>query len=717
MAIPEKPPRFPFVYGAQYYRAPTPEPEYWDRDFVHMKRLGFNTVKFWVQWRWSERTPGRYFWDDLDQLMLLAERYELKVILNLICDVMPVWAERCFPDCRMVDRHGIPVNTEATLCRQLGGYPGPCYNHPGMLKARKNFFRAALEHFNSCSALLAWDVWNEPEHHLNRRSTDNDDNLLCYCPHCLNRFREVMKEKYGSINRLNQRWGRCYNSFEEVEASRSPGTVADFIDWREFQLDTLTDEAKWRLNMVREIAPGKFPHLHVVPHTIHCFNSVNCVDDFALAEHCDIFGFSMTSDPAFAVSAASSAGNQPFYNAEWHINFGSTALHPRVIDRKTFLREAIPQLALGVRGYLYWQFRPESLGFEAPAWGLIRGNGTEKPVTVYAAEFIRKLTPYLPKLMHAHCQKEKVAILKSRRNELFFHAFPRNKGNWLDRSIRGWTKVLQKAGVPFRFISSNQLEQNALDGIEILILPAAYYMSQKEANGADRFLQNGGTLIAEGSIASYCHDTGRHSLTIPGCGLAERWGIHEIESVSTFHMDCGTSGSCEASGASGDTAKALQGARSAGGEYLLLNTPQGKGYGALNCSFLEADHAEPLAFAAGTTCVLKKNIGRGTLIYAGTYLGIAAAEQSAALLKTLLQDLLKPLNIPFRENENDPILTTLYAEEEAIFLIAENKSSVPVKVTLPFACCNIFDDTIGRVFDMEAESCMLFAVENGSFLN
>ena len=87
------------------------------------------------------------------------------------------------------------------------------------------------------------------------------------------------------------------------------------------------------------------------------------------------------------------------------------------------------------------------------------------------------------------------------------------------------------------------------------------------------------------------------------------------------------------------------------------------------------------------------------------------------MLKTLLQDLLKPLNIPFRENENDPILTTLYAEEEAIFLIAENKSSVPVKVTLPFACCNIFDDTIGRVFDMEAESCMLFAVENGSFLN
>ena len=121
MAISEKPPRFPFVYGAQYYRAPTPEPEYWDRDFVHMKRLGFNTVKFWVQWRWSERTPGRYFWDDLDQLMLLAERYELKVILNLICDVMPVWAERCFPDCRKENnpsnhKRGIDRGRSMALC-------------------------------------------------------------------------------------------------------------------------------------------------------------------------------------------------------------------------------------------------------------------------------------------------------------------------------------------------------------------------------------------------------------------------------------------------------------------------------------------------------------------------------------------------------------------------------------------------------------------------
>lgn len=205
--IMEKKTIFPFVYGAQYYRAPTPEPEYWEGDFAHMRELGFDTVKFWVQWRWSERKPGMYYWDDLDELMRLAERFNLRVILNLICDVMPVWAEWKYPDCRMIDRNGQPVPTEAVLCRQLGGYPGPCCNHPAMREVRQAFFRAALEHFKAFPALLAWDVWNEPEHHLGRRSAADPDHMLCYCPHCERKFREWLEARYVSIDALNQRWG------------------------------------------------------------------------------------------------------------------------------------------------------------------------------------------------------------------------------------------------------------------------------------------------------------------------------------------------------------------------------------------------------------------------------------------------------------------------------------------------------------------------------
>lgn len=709
--IMEKKTIFPFVYGAQYYRAPTPEPQYWEGDFAHMRELGFDTVKFWVQWRWSERKPEIWYWDDLDELMRLAERFELRVILNLICDVMPVWAEQKYPDCRMIDRNGQPVPTEAVLCRQLGGYPGPCYNHPAMREVRQTFFRAALEHFNAFPALLAWDVWNEPEHHLGRRSVADPDNTLCYCPHCERKFREWLEARYPSIDALNQRWGRCYSAFDEVELPRSAQTVADFIDWRMFQLDTLTGEAEWRLNLVREIAPHTFPHLHVVPHTIHCFNSVNCVDDFALAERCEIFGSSMMGDPLFAAAASSAAGDRPFYNAEWHINFGSSAMHPRVIDRETFLRELLPQLGWNVRGILYWQFRPETLGFESPAWGVIRPDGSDRPVSRWAKEFRQVLEPHLPQLMRSRRRNPECAILKSVRNELFFNAFPQEKGNWLYRSIRGYADTLLDCNIPFRFLSSEQLERKELDGVRLLILPAAYCLSQAEADAADHFCRRGGIVLVEGSCGGYESDTGRYSTRVPGCGLTERWGIRETDSTSPFHLDC--SGSVSGTGpmAEGDVAKALDSAGAKGGEYLPLVSPSGEtGWGALLLSSLESESGETLASYRNIHCVVKLRRESGTVFYCGTYLGIAAAEQSADFLAGLLEQAAEAAGIERPAVPKGIRLTPLYSDgEQPTFYIAENVTEHPLTISFSNTCLDLFGGSSGRTFRLPPRSAALFA--------
>lgn len=703
---------FPFVYGAQYYRAPTPSPDCWKKDFDHMRELGFNTVKFWVQWRWSERKPGIYHWDDLDALMVLAGKYHFSVILNLICDVMPVWAEKLYPDCRMIDRNGDPVPTEAVICRQIGGYPGPCLNHPEMRDRRRAFFRATLEHFNQYPALLAWDVWNEPEHHLGRRDGRNDDNLLCYCPNCHRKFIHEMQRKYSSIEALNERWGRCYSSFEEIELPRNASVISDYIDWREFQLDVMTEEAGMRLDLVRQFAPGKFPHLHVVPHTIHCFNAANCVNDSALAERCDVFGSTMMKDPIFAASASSSAGEKPFYNAEWHINFGSVSMHQRTIDRKTFFREALPQLVWNVRGFLYWQFRPETLGAEAPAWGLINPDGSDRPVSVFAKEFIGKLSPYLPELMQSYRKAPQIAILKSLRDELFFQNFPKEKGNWLYRSIRGWLNALHDAGLPFKFISTEQLEKSRLDGISILILPAAYCLSNAEAAVADRFLRSGGVVFAEGSVGGWNCDTGRHSAEIPGCGLADSWKIRETESVSSYHLSCSEEMSSGTTGASGDTAKALGSVRIHGAEYMPMQTSFSKiGYGALNFSFVRG--GECIASFDGKPCVIRKNVGKGTLIYAGTYLGIAAAEKSGDFLRVLLEETAAAHGIISEKQKDGIFLSPLFRNGKTVFFVAENRSDHSAEVVLPKICLDIFNGEEECVFELEPDSAVLY-MEKGN---
>lgn len=76
---------------------------YREEDFKALKRWGFNVIRLGIFWDGVEPSPGRYdehYLDMLDRLILLAEKYELYVILDMhqdlyscqYADGAPVWA-------------------------------------------------------------------------------------------------------------------------------------------------------------------------------------------------------------------------------------------------------------------------------------------------------------------------------------------------------------------------------------------------------------------------------------------------------------------------------------------------------------------------------------------------------------------------------------------------------------------------------------------------
>jgi len=93
-------------FGSQYYRAPSPHKEEWEDDIKNMAAYGFNTIKFWVQWRWNNPAEGEYNFDDIDRLMELAGKYKLKVMLNTIFDVAPAWIYEKYKDASMITLGG-----------------------------------------------------------------------------------------------------------------------------------------------------------------------------------------------------------------------------------------------------------------------------------------------------------------------------------------------------------------------------------------------------------------------------------------------------------------------------------------------------------------------------------------------------------------------------------------------------------------------------------
>ena len=54
-----------------------------------------------------------------------------------------------------------------------------------------------------------------------------------------------------------------------------------------------------------------------------------------------------------------SARGKVAYNVESHVNFGSLRMHQRMLGLSDLLGDWLPQIGLGVKGFLFWQFRPE----------------------------------------------------------------------------------------------------------------------------------------------------------------------------------------------------------------------------------------------------------------------------------------------------------------------------------------------------------------------
>src|SRR5947208_1082429 len=75
---------------------------------------------------------------------------------------------------------GHALEPRAVACRQIGGYPGPCFNHAPAWKAREQYLKTTVARYANHPAMSMWDIWNEPESCLFLRKPE-DPTLLCYC--------------------------------------------------------------------------------------------------------------------------------------------------------------------------------------------------------------------------------------------------------------------------------------------------------------------------------------------------------------------------------------------------------------------------------------------------------------------------------------------------------------------------------------------------------
>ena len=173
------------------------------------------------------------------------------------------------------------------------------------------------------------------------------------------------------------------------------------------------------------------------------------------------------------------------------------------------------------------------MGREGGEWGLLAMDGTPsnrlKAVQTFAETMRRN-----PVLDRVTPQQSKVAILYNRQtlllNDLDGRASDGSKKDAL-LSLWGCHRALQASHIPADFLDIEELRSDAAAGYDVLYLPHCYAMDREAAAAIRRYVEQGGTVWADGLLA-WKDEYGQVAPKVPG-ELTDVFGfqMHDIDPV------------------------------------------------------------------------------------------------------------------------------------------------------------------------------------------
>lgn len=141
----------------------------------------------WIQ---LEPEQDKYNFAWLDKAVDLAEKNGLDVILCTPTATPPIWMSHNYPETLMVRKNGRRVTHGSRAHR--------CVNSIKFNSFANSITEKIGKRYGKRKIVRGWQLDNEVGHYAN---------APCFCPCCLEAFRDYLKQKYKTIASLNRAWG------------------------------------------------------------------------------------------------------------------------------------------------------------------------------------------------------------------------------------------------------------------------------------------------------------------------------------------------------------------------------------------------------------------------------------------------------------------------------------------------------------------------------
>lgn len=219
-------------------------PDLWEEDLRRMWEAGIRVIRI-AEFAWNKVEPreGEYTFEFFDSFLEKVAETEMKVIFCTPTATPPAWLTEKYPEVLNVTKEGIRYRHGA---RRHYNYNSPVYR-----KFAAEITEKFASHYARHPSIIGWQIDNE----LNCETAEfysKSDTIA---------FREFLKNKYGTVEKLNEAWGtvfwnQTYTDWEEVYVpqktisdSTNPHRVLDYI---RFVSDSACRFAKMQADIIRK---------------------------------------------------------------------------------------------------------------------------------------------------------------------------------------------------------------------------------------------------------------------------------------------------------------------------------------------------------------------------------------------------------------------------------------------------------------------------------
>jgi beta-galactosidase len=509
-----------FRFGVCYYPEQWPE-NYWEADARRMEECGVNTVRMGeFGWALMEPREGHYDFSLFDRAIETLGRHGIKTIFGTPTAAPPKWLTHKYPEVLDVFENGRPVNDQSR--RQY------CYNSPVYRQFSRKIVEALALHYRDNTNIIGWQIDNEM----------NNENPECFSESCRAAFRTWLRQKYGTLDELNARWGtvvwsQIYSDWAQIDlpfpttAFHNPELM---LDYKRFISASATRYLNDQVEIIRRYRPNDF-----LTHN-GAFKNINYYD---FSRTLDLHAFdnypTFENSPRYTTGAALTLvrgfNGRMMIMEELTGPAGQTYMlrTPQPGEARLWAMQAV---AHGADGLLHFRWRSAMRGAEEYWYGVLDHDNVPRARFQEFKQEGLELQKIGPQIVGSKVVAD-IAVIKDFETEwVFDYQFLTKEVN-VGATYNALFQAASEQRYNIDFVGPNA----DLNGYKLVFAPQMALMDKELAVRLKEFVEHGGTLVMSAHSAIKDRDNAFTDAIIP-IGLTDVFGV-ELDSFQTYQPPSG----------------------------------------------------------------------------------------------------------------------------------------------------------------------------------